>query len=177
MGLYERRGVWQVLRDHRDADASAGFFPPRYAFQMLWGRFINTHGKEGCNVSADLHMEHLNRLCKQSISHLGANKTPHAIGRVSKALGPLSEILKNYDCVTNTRASLSHTTRSPEEDLIMLINELVQCKACANETGRKHYTFPSIKCNQKVHSIHMPTFKTWMEKQSSKLMKNNYLCV
>ena len=50
--------------------------PPRYAAQMLWGRFINTHGQEGCNVSADIHMEHLNRLCKESISHLGANKTP-----------------------------------------------------------------------------------------------------
>ena len=125
---------------------------------MLWGRFINTHGKEGCNVSADLHMEHRNRLCKQSISHLGANKTPHAIGRVSKAIGPLSEVLNNYDCVTNTRASLSHTTRSPEEDLINARHLLMK-------QGKKHYTFPSIKCNQKVHSLHMPTLKTWMEKQ------------
>ncbi|KAL5467435.1 hypothetical protein EMCRGX_G031658 [Ephydatia muelleri] len=60
--------------------------PPRYAAQMLWGRFINTHGQEGCNVSADIHMEHLNRLCKESISHLGANKTPHAIERVAPDL-------------------------------------------------------------------------------------------
>ena len=44
--------------------------PPQHAAQMLWGRFINTHGQEGCNVSADIHIEHLNRLCKESISHL-----------------------------------------------------------------------------------------------------------
>ena len=151
--------------------------PPRYAAQMLWGRFINTHGQEGCNVSADIHMEHLNRLCKESISHLGANKTPHAIERVSRALGPLSLILNNYDRMTNTRASLSHTKRSEEEDLITLINELVQCKAFTKQTGRKHYAFPSIKCNHIVSSINMLTFESWMEKQISKFTKNNYLCV
>ena len=64
--------------------------PRRYAEQMLWGRFVNTRGGLGNNISADLHMEHLNRLLKDMVSHLGANKTPCAILRASKALGILN---------------------------------------------------------------------------------------
>ena len=56
---------------------------PWYAAQMLWERSVNTHGKEGI---PDIHMEHLSRLCKESMSHLGASKTPHANGRLSRAL-------------------------------------------------------------------------------------------
>ena len=46
--------------------------PPRIAEQMLWGQFINCVGKPG---HRDLHMEQLNRACKDAINHLGANKT------------------------------------------------------------------------------------------------------
>jgi L1 cell adhesion molecule like protein len=58
--------------------------PPRYAEEMLWGRFINARGKAGHNISADLHMEHLNRHIKDSVRHLGANKTPQAVKRAGK---------------------------------------------------------------------------------------------
>ena len=51
-------------------------FTPRLAEQFIWGRFINTHGGLGRNIPAGLHMEHLNRICKQAVAHLGANKTP-----------------------------------------------------------------------------------------------------
>ena len=55
--------------------------PSRYAEQMKWNRFINTQGKRGANISADLHIEHLNRICKEAVNHLGANKTPTAVTR------------------------------------------------------------------------------------------------
>ena len=44
--------------------------PKRYAEQMLWGRFVNSEGGPGLNISANLHMEHLNRLLKGTVSHL-----------------------------------------------------------------------------------------------------------
>eukprot|EP00731_Ephydatia_muelleri_P025731 Em0017g814a len=50
---------------------------PRCAEQMLWGRFVNSVGGPGHNISGDLHMEHLNRILKDTVSHLGANKTPN----------------------------------------------------------------------------------------------------
>ena len=67
-----------------------------YAELMLWGRFINNEGGQGCNIPADLHMEHLNCLIKDAVGHLGANKTPQAIMRASKALGALKGILVQF---------------------------------------------------------------------------------
>ena len=72
-------------------------FTPRLAEQLIWGRFINTHGGLGCNIPADLHMEHLIRICKQAVAHLGANKTPPSILKISHALGMLQKMMHNFD--------------------------------------------------------------------------------
>lgn len=69
-------------------------YSPRQVKQVLWSRFINTHGLPGKNIAADLHMEHLNRLCKEAIKGLGANKTPEAITRIGNAIGPLHSVLE-----------------------------------------------------------------------------------
>ena len=71
--------------------------PPRQAAELLWSRFINTHGVPGRNIANDLHMEHLNRLVKTSIKGLGSNKTEKAISTVGKALGVVAPVLHNFD--------------------------------------------------------------------------------
>ena len=48
------------------------------ANELIWSRFINTHGYPGKNIPNDLHSEHLNRLCKT----VGGNKTEKCICRV-----------------------------------------------------------------------------------------------
>ena len=54
--------------------------PPRQAHQLVWSRFINVcNNTAGCNIPCDLHNEHLNRMCKDYVKHLGANKTEKAI--------------------------------------------------------------------------------------------------
>ena len=72
------------------------FYCPHQAKQLLWSRFINTHGPPHKNIAGDLHMEYLNRLCK-AIKGLGANKTLSAIKRIGDAIGPLHTILENFD--------------------------------------------------------------------------------
>lgn len=47
---------------------------PRASQQLLWSRFVNTHGLPGKNIACDMHMEHLNRVLKGAIAGLGANK-------------------------------------------------------------------------------------------------------
>lgn len=34
--------------------------PERQAMQLKYSRFVNVHGRLGCNIPCDLHMEHLN---------------------------------------------------------------------------------------------------------------------
>lgn len=149
--------------------------PPRYAAQMLWGRFINVHGKTGSNISADLHMEHLNRLCKDAISHLGANKTPSAISKAGKALGPLSEIITNFDAITGTVVTKAHTRRSEEEDLSKLVTELVQNGNFQMQPGRSHENFKSIKSNQLISCINESKFKDWMVQQLRIILKEDHI--
>ena len=50
------------------------FLPPQQAMQLKYSRFINVHGRQGCNIPCDLYMEHLNKLVKLCVQHLGANK-------------------------------------------------------------------------------------------------------
>ena len=150
--------------------------PPRYAQQMLWGRFINSEGKPGHNISADLHMEHLNRLLKGTISHLSANKTPQAIERAGKVLGVLNDILIEFDQSTGGHASSMHTIRSEAEDLIKVVTELSEKRVFNYESGRKHKTFPSIECNTLLKRIKEEKLQKWMTTNASKILKCSYLC-
>eukprot|EP00731_Ephydatia_muelleri_P005645 Em0002g1821a len=127
--------------------------PKRYAEQMLWSCFINSEGGPGHNIPADLHMEHLNKLLKGTICHLGANKTPQAIIRAEKALGALKYILEEFDKSTGVWVTTNHTTRSEAEDLMKMVTECSQNKVFSHKPGRNHQIFPSIQCNKLLESI------------------------
>lgn len=60
---------------------------PRKAQELIWSRFISTHNAPGHNIPCDLHQEHLNRIVKDAIWGLQANKTGSRIIRVAKTLG------------------------------------------------------------------------------------------
>ncbi len=74
--------------------------PPRLAQQLIWGRFINTHNKPGCNIPCDLHLEHRNRTVKTAVQNLGANTTPKAITRMGKCVGPIMKVCSHFDSNT-----------------------------------------------------------------------------
>ena len=58
---------------------------------------VNVHGLPGRNIPTDLHMEHLNRVCKEAIAGLGVNKTKKAIIRVGNSLGMICPVLAQFD--------------------------------------------------------------------------------
>ena len=116
--------------------------PPQQAQQFLYSRFVNTKGVRGRNIALDLHLEHLNRLCKDCVKGLGANKTKENIERCSKALGVLDKILSNFDDnnhVPNT--SGAHSRPSYKEDLHSIVDELKEAKVFSVVAGRKHKSF------------------------------------
>ena len=73
------------------------FLPPRQAMQLKYSRFINVHGRPKCNIPCDLYMEHLNRMVKSCVQHLGANKTERSIQRIDKCIGQIDKNLTCYD--------------------------------------------------------------------------------
>ena len=69
---------------------------PRMAMQLSWNRTINTHGCNGKNIAADLHMEHLNRKAKDFLSGLGLNITDEAVQRIGRSLRQTMKVLKIF---------------------------------------------------------------------------------
>lgn len=150
--------------------------PPRLAGQLIWSRFVNTHGFPGRNIPADLFMEHLNRLCKDAVRHLGANKTPNAIVRTGKIVQSLSDALDHFDHENGVdHGSGAHTRQSEAGDLIKIVSEIrTKSAVFANIPGRKHMSFPSIKCNM-FTSINQTKFWEWMETHFAKLLARSTL--
>ena len=150
-------------------------FPPRQAEQLLTARFVNSSGGAGNNIPADLHMEHLNRVLKDCVKHLGANKTPRAIVRASKALQPLASVIKNFDSIHCVREEKGfHTRASEKKDLSMLVSQLTSSQVFANEPGRKHRSFPTFKCNV-IHSVNQSKLNKWMHQKFSTLLSSSPL--
>ena len=71
-------------------------------------------------------MEHLNRLCKECLSGLGANKTPSAMTRVGKAIGPLKKVLDSLDdAIESSKPSGRHKVSPMEADVKKVKSEKV----------------------------------------------------
>ena len=87
--------------------------PPCVAEQLEWSRFVNIHGLPGHNINCDLHMEHLNRIAKDAIKGLGANKSAKAIDRVGKVIGTISMSLTNFDKANSVK--VDQRKRSPQD--------------------------------------------------------------
>ncbi len=142
---------------------------PRMAKQLLWSRFVNSQGGRGHNIPADLHMEHLNRTCKDTLGNLGANKTPQAIVRAGKAAGNISKMLKHFDFVNKiTPGSSAHTRQSQQKDIDKILHEIhTKQKVFAHVSGRKHSSFPTLACNIFRH-IKEKKLNAWMQHQLRK---------
>ncbi len=78
-------------------------FSPRMAMQPMWNRIINIHGRPGRNVSCDLHLEHMNKEAKNSISGLGSNITDEAVWQSEWSQATIRSSLQRF-----TVAKLTH---------------------------------------------------------------------
>ena len=137
---------------------------PRLSQELLWNRFINTHSVRGCNILCDLYLEHLNRLCKDSVRNLQANKTEKAIVRVGKTLGTIAPVLDNYDNVNNvTHASGHHKVPSSKKDIHLTMEHLLKFNIFTYHDGRvPHSCFrtpPDV-----LHSMDKNALVKWITK-------------
>ena len=134
---------------------------PRLSAELLWSRFINVHGHPGKNIPADLHMEHLNRLIKEAIRNLGANKTKNAIARIGRAIGTIAPVLQHFDQENSvTSISGAHRIASFEKDRNIVVSELVKSEVFSTVPNRKHNTFPHPR--HVLHARKRDELLTWM---------------
>ena len=140
---------------------------PRQARQLLYSRFVNIHGVPGRNIAADLHMEHLNRACKDSIRGLGANKTEKSITRIGKAIGPLMSITSNYDSSVLSKETKSSRRKvaSSEKDRKMIMNELMGRASVFEEVAGRRYNHSCALSKSLFHKMDHKVFEGWIEER------------
>ena len=81
------------------------------AHQCKLAAIANWHGGYGRNMEIDLFQEIRNKVMKQIIQSMGANKTERAISRASKASSGV-QIVEAFDQQVDIRASSSRAHRS-----------------------------------------------------------------
>ena len=153
------------------------FLSPRQAQQLIWSRFINTHGLPGHNVPADLYMEHLNRICicKVAVANLGANmyKTPNGLKHAGKCVGVLAEVQATYDKelhVTKRSGHHTYTVASTNKDKNIILGQLLEAKVFCNVDDRKHRYFENMQKNL-LSSIKEKNLHEWM-RDNLQIIKN-----
>ena len=134
---------------------------PRQAKELTWGRFVNVHGVQGRNISADLHQEHLNRVCKESISDLHSNKTEKAITRVGEGIRKTIPVLDQFDNRNHfTSPSGAHRAPQFEKDRDMILQHLKHCNIFSHSEGRSHSKFS--KPRDILHAISKDKLTDWI---------------
>ncbi len=121
---------------------------PRQSKQLMYSRFVNTRGIKGRNIPCDLHMEHLNRLCKDAVQDLGSNKTTASMSRVAKILGTLDPVLQQFDEQNDVKQPSGHHAKvTCKNDINMLTEDILNYKIMSPQHKRQaHSTFPNPKC-------------------------------
>ena len=135
---------------------------PRQAEELLWGRFVNTHGQAGRNIPNDLHCEHLNKLVKTSIAQLQANKTTKSMERVARALGTVHPLLHNFDKDNHVaETSTSHKEAKSMQDFKSLLKCLNNASVLTKIPGRKYMTFS--KPHDPLHAMPHDDILKWVK--------------
>ena len=145
-------------------------FTPRMAAQLKWCRTINTHGRPGKNISCDLHMEHLNRICKGSMAALGSNVTENSVLRVGKCLGKTCEIIDAFDKENDIpQLSGKHACKTENLDRNKILEQLLDIKVFKHIHKRKHSTFKNFMCNPSKR-LKRSQLIDWMKEHLLKLV-------
>ena len=138
---------------------------PCQAQQLLYSRFVNTHGVPGRNIAAELHTEHLNCACKDSIRGLCANKTKKSIKRIGKAQGPLMSIMSNYDnsILEKETKSSRRKVASSKKDMKLIMNELMGRANMFEEIAGRKYKHSCALQKSLFHKMDHKAFEGWIE--------------
>ena len=121
-------------------------FSERKVAQLKWDRFVNTQGRLGCNVAADLHMEHLNKRFKGILRNLGSNIQPYSIVRASKSIGIVHNVSSAFESgIEDMKESGKHGAPTMEKDVEKVVTLLKEIKVFQKREKRCHSSLRFLK--------------------------------
>ena len=141
---------------------------PRKSAQLKWSRFINVQGQKGCNMPAELHMEHLNRRFKNNFKALQSNITDKTIDRIGRSVGIVQHISKSFlEEIHMKEDTGRHRPPSFTKDLELVANCLQEAQIFKYTPLRRFNTFKHTA--GVLQRFDMTKLTTW-------LRVNNYYC-
>lgn len=143
--------------------------PKKQADEFKWGFFTNWSGGKGMNIEDDLMQEICNRLSKEIVQRMGANKTLKSIRKACKAVGGITSIVEQFNNSSGIhKVSAKHAVRSSVDDEVNMINEIMKLNPFNHVQGRKHKSFPNIKRSPILH-LKITDFHKWIKNQRKRL--------
>lgn len=134
----------------------------RQAAQLVWTRFVNTRGRQGCNIPCDLHIEHLNRRLKTSIRHLSSNVQATSVVRAAKSIGVVHRICSIFENETRPNTgSDKHSDPGFGKDYDQILSALKEAKVFSSFLGRSHSCFPMKKAI--LESFNKEKYLDWVK--------------
>ena len=111
----------------------------RQSAELVWSRFVNTHGRQGKNIPCDLHLEHLNRRLKSSLRNLCSNIKGNSVVRAAKSIGIVHHICQVFEEeTTHHKETKKYSIPASSQDFQKVINELTSLKVFDVIPGRDH---------------------------------------
>ena len=116
-------------------------------------------------------MEHFNNEMKKATNAMGANKTPKAIQRISRASAGMEAVGKTMDTISFVpKCSSAHaykSTANDEKALIQVVHELKPF----DHASREHSKFKDIRYSM-LDRLDMNKASDWIRKSQKKLCKH-----
>ena len=139
--------------------------------QITWDRLINTHGGLGCNLTCNLNNEHVNKVLKGMILHMGANFSQSALTNIARSVTYMSSVTNTLDQQCGiTPESVAHTTKDDASDVRVV--DMVKSEKLWNiHKGRTHRSFKTISSDPLIRR----KLDTWMHKRLTECKKYNQL--
>jgi hypothetical protein len=121
------------------------------------------------NIVCDMAQEICNRVGKDVVRGMGANKTPKAMMKASKAAAGVDQILKRVIEVSNIKpASQLHTHKETSNEEVMMFQDLRKLQPFNTKKGRYHHNFKEIVVST-TSSVNMSELFTWLEKHKKQI--------
>ena len=165
--FYSHTFLQQVIQNNYALEAvrlqmQLASLPPQLVHQITWGRFVNTHGGLGHNLPCDFHNEHVNKLIKEHIKHMGSNFSQKAITNVARSVSFMEVITNRFDqqCGIHPESS-AHSTRSDVNDVKKVVSIVLREKLWDIKKGRKFYKFKTMSSNPLKH-LNRVKLTSWM---------------
>ena len=130
--------------------------------QLIWDRFVNTHGGMGHNLPCDLHNEHVNKALNGAIRHMGANFSQNVLTNVARSITYMVSVSARFDQQCKVIESSMHTTCEDFDDVNRVVGVVMHQNLWEIHKGRKHSKFKVLSTDPLIN-LDRKKLEQWME--------------